>query len=100
MLRIRLPERIAFSTALYGSLLCVPMMAVLGMGTEHALQAVLAARGYHYCTYHVISTDRGGNGTWVYVRDDQPGSCAAVRAAFPPRTMVPGRRAPFDLPPR
>lgn len=72
MLGIRLPERIAFSAVLYGALLLVPLMAVLGMGTEYALQAVLAARGYRYCTFHVISTGRGSNGTWVYVRDDLP----------------------------
>ena len=100
VLHLRLPERIMWSVALYGLLLCIPLIAVLGIGTEYGLQGLLATRGYQYCTYHVISTDRGGNGTYVYVKDGSPGSCAAVKAIFPPGTKVPGQRAPFDLPAR
>ena len=91
---MRLPERFA----LYGFLLVVPIIALLGIATEYGLQALLAARGYHYCTYHVISTDKGGNGTYVYTRNDRPDLCAAAKLIFPPRTKVPGQRAPFDLP--
>ncbi|MGI4808171.1 MAG: hypothetical protein ACRYF2_08695 [Janthinobacterium lividum] len=94
LLRVRLLERFA----LYGLLLVVPIIALLGLATEYGLQALLAARGYRYCTYHVISTDRGGNGTYVYTRDDRPDLCAATKLIFPPRRKVPGRRAPFDLP--
>ena len=98
VLRVRLPERIAWQAALYGALLGIPMIALLGIGTNYGLQALLSSRGYHYCTYHLISTDRGGNGTLVYVTDRLPGSCAAVKAQFPAGKAVPGQRAPFDLP--
>ena len=98
LLHIRLPERLVWSAMIYGIFLIVPIIALLGIASEYGLQALLAVRGYQYCTFHVISTDKGGNGTYVYTRNDQPGSCAAARSIFPPGTMVPGRRAPFDLP--
>jgi hypothetical protein len=99
-LHLRLPDRIAWTVAIYAALLSVPSIALLGIGANYGLQGLLASRGYHYCTYHVISTDKGGNGTHVYVKDGLPGACAAVKAIFPPGKAVPGRRAPFDLPPR
>ncbi len=97
LLHLRLPDRIAWQAGLYGALLCIPLMAALGIGMNGLLQELLAIRGYSYCTYHVISTDRGGHGTYVYVRNSLPDGCAAVQASFPAGKPVPGRRAPFDL---
>ena len=98
LLHVRPPERLVWRLSLYGLLLVVPIVAILGIATEYGLQAVLATRGYQYCTYHVISTDKGGNGTYVYTRSDRPSLCAATKTVFPPGTMVPGRRQSFDLP--
>jgi hypothetical protein len=99
VMHLRLPGRFALPAAIYGLLLCVPLIALLGLGSEYVLQGLLASRGYQYCTYHVISTDKGGNGTYVYANDSVPGSCAAAKVIFPPGMAVPGHRAPFDLPP-
>ena len=97
LLHVRLPERIAWQVGLYGLLLCIPVIAGLGIGANYALQGLLAARGYDYCTYHTTSTDKGGHGTHVYVKDSLPGGCAAVKTVFPTGVAVPGRRGPFDL---
>ena len=99
VLRLRLPSEIAWKVRLYGALLIVPMLVVLGLGAEYVLQEVLAARGYSYCTFHTISKDKGGHGTYVYVKNDLPDGCAATKAIFPAGVIVPNRRDPFDLPP-
>ena len=97
LLRIRLPDRIMLPVAIYGLLLCMPLIAILGIGTNYGLEALLAGRGYSYCTYHTISTGKGSHGTYVYVKTAIPDGCAAAKAIFPPETIVPDRRGPFDL---
>ena len=81
-----------------GLLLLFPIAATLATGVEYGLGALLAGRGYGYCTFHVTSTDRGEGGTYVYVRTGLPEACDAVKRVFPPHQLVPGRRSSFDLP--
>ena len=80
-----------------GLLLLFPSAATLAAGVEYGLGALLASRGYEYCTFHVTSTDRGEGGTYVYVRIGLPQASNAVQRMFPPHQLVPGRRDSFDL---
>ncbi len=82
-----------------GLLLLVPIAATLATGVEYGLGAVLAGRGYGYCTFHVTSTGRSEGGTYVYVRTGKPGACDTVQGMFPPHRLIPDRRDGFDLPP-
>ncbi len=95
---LRPASRIAFMAVLYGALLTVPIIALLGISAEYGLQAVLVWRGYAYCTFHVTSRSRGEHGTYVYVRDGLPSGCDTTRAMFPPHQVVPDRLEAFDLP--
>ncbi len=76
-------------------MLCIPLTAALGIGTNYALQALLAARSYGYCAYHEIITDKGGHGTYVCIKDSLPGGCVSVKTIFPPGLPRPakGRRS-------
>lgn len=98
ILRLRPPERLVVMIAVYGAIAVLPAITLLGMGTEYGLQAILSARGYEYCTFHVTDTGKGQDGTYVYVRRSIPEGCAAVQAVFPPNQLVADRREPFDLP--
>ena len=69
-----------------------------GAGAKYGLWAVLTARGYGCCTFHMTSTGKGG-GTYVYLRDGLPGGRDATRTVFPPGKLVPGRQEAFDRPP-
>jgi hypothetical protein len=100
LLRLRLPLGAALMAALYGAMLAVPIIAVLGVSAEYGLEAVLARRGYSYCTFHVTSTGKGEGGTYVYVRDGLPDACDVARARFPAHRLVPGQLEAFDLPAR
>ena len=100
LLRPRWRDRLAFGALLYGWFLWLPALVALGLGAEYGLQGVLSARGYDYCTFHVTDAGKGSDGTYVYVRRGVADGCAAVRAVFPPGTLVAGRRKPFDLPAR
>lgn len=91
---------IAIMGAVYGTILAVPIIAMLGIGAEYGLEALLVGRGYTYCTFHVTSRSRGEHGTYVYVRDGLPGACNAARVVFPPHQVVPDRLEAFDLPSR
>ncbi|GEM_PF-3792016 len=97
-LRLRPPERLVFTIAVYGAVAALPAIALLGIGAEYGLQAILSARGYEYCTFHVTDTGKGQDGTYVYVRRSIPEGCAAVQAIFPPNRLVADRREPFNLP--
>ena len=90
--------KIAITGAFYSAILTVPIIAMLGIGAECGLQALLARRGYEYCTFHVTSRSKGEHGTYVYVRGGLPSACDATRAVFPPHQVVPDRLEAFDLP--
>jgi hypothetical protein len=80
-----------------GLLLLFPVAATLAAGVEYGLGALLASRGYGYCTFHVMSKDRGEGGTYVYVRSGLPEACSAVQRVFPPHQLVSGQRDSFDV---